>query len=422
MARQGTSKLVKTLGVYTFANILNSAIPFLLLPFLTNYLLPSDYAIVDLFQAATQFAVAIVGVNTFSALSRFYFDLDNVVFKKYVGNSLIILLISALFLLIIAFVFKTNIHNLIKIPRDWIWLVVVYAFSLNIIQTLLSIWQVKYKAVKYGTFRILRTVLDVSLSIFFVLILKFKWDGRILGQILAVVLFAILAILLLIKNKYVKFDFDLIKIKKLLSFGSPLIIHILGAVIITYSDRVFIVNYIGLEKTGMYSVGYQVGMIVYLVQTSFNQAWVPWFFEKLKSNIFKDKLKIIRFTYLYYVLILLLAVVIAVVAPFIYKVFIADSYINGIDIVVWIALGFAFNGMYKMVGNYIFYIKKTYIISIITLFTAGLNIVLNYFMVNNFGAVGVAQASAISFFTQFILTWIISSRMYKMPWLLKKKY
>ena len=38
------------------------------------------------------------------------------------------------------------------------------------------------------------------------------------------------------------------------------------------------------------------------------------------------------------------------------------------------------------------------------MFTAVLNIILNYYMINNFGAIGVAQATAISFFVQFLLT------------------
>ncbi len=415
------SKLYKTLGIYTFSNILNSSIPFLLLPFLTKMLTPSDYAIVDLFQAAAQFAIAVVGLNTASALSRFYFDNKEREFSNYVGNSLIILIVSGVVVMSIVFVFKSNIEDLIKIPQNWLWLIVIYALSLNVIQTLLSIWQVEYKAVSYGIFRIIRTLLDVSLSIVFIYIYKYNWKGRVLGQTIAVSVFALLAMIILLKNRKVIFKINYSKIKKLLSFGSPLILHILGAVIITYSDRIFIANYVSLDSVGTYAVGYQVGMIVYLIETSFNQAWVPWLFEKLKENVIIEKLKIVKFTYIYFIGIFLFAVIIALIAPFIYKLFVAKTYNAGIKIVIWIATGFAFNGMYKMVVNYIFYIKKTYIISIITIFTAMVNVSLNYFLVNRYGAIGVAQATTISFFIQFVIVWIISSRLYKMPWNLNIK-
>ena len=413
------SKLFKTLGIYTISNILTSAIPFLLLPFLTNYLKPNDYAIVDLFLAASQFAIALIGLNTFSALSRFYFDSDKNNFKSYVGNSVIILAISAVIILFSIIIFDTELEKILKIPKDWLWVIVVYAIGSNIVSTQLVIWQVKYKSINYGAFRVLRTLTDISLSIFFIMFLKFNWEGRILGQTISIIFFALIAIFFLIKDENINIHIDITKIKDLLNFGAPLILHVLGAVIITYSDRVFIANYISLESAGMYSVGYQIGMIVYIIQNSFNQAWVPWFFERLKINKEIEKIKIIRFTYLYFILVFLFALFISYLAPFIYQIFISDAYINGLEIVIWITVGFAFNGMYKMVGNYIFFVKKTYIISIITIFTAVINIGLNYYMVNKLGAVGVAQATAISFLIQFILTWIVASRIYKMPWRLK---
>lgn len=415
------NKLYKTTGIYTLSNIINAAIPFLLLPFLVHYLSPDDYAIIDLFQAVSQLMIAIVGLNTVSALARFYFDCNKTDFGKYNGTSFMLLLGTGIVITIIFSLFGANLETVFKIPKSWLWLTVIYAIGQNIIQAQLSIWQVTYKAFSYGLFRILRTLTDIVLSVIFILFLKFNWEGRVLGQIIAVSVFAIIALAIIIKNHNIIFQFEFKKIKELLSFGSPLIIHILGAVIITYSDRFFIANYIGLKSSGIYSAGYQIGMIVYLVQTSFNQAWVPWLYERLKINNFLEKIKIVKFIYLYFIAIILFSAMVALCAPYIYKLFIPKSYFKGIEVVIWIAIGFAFNGMYKMVGNFIFYVKKTYLMSIITIFIAGINIVLNYIMVNKYGAVGVAQSTAISFFLQFLITWIVSATIYKMPWNLFSK-
>ena len=69
-----------------------------------------------------------------------------------------------------------------------------------------------------------------------------------------------------------------------------------------------------------------------------------------------------------------------------------------------------------MVVNYIFYIKKTYILAWVTFASAGMNIVLNYFFIKANGAIGAAQATTITFFVQFIMVWILSAKVYKMPW------
>jgi Na+-driven multidrug efflux pump len=53
--------------------------------------------------------------------------------------------------------------------------------------------------------------------------------------------------------------------------------------------------------------------------------------------------------------------------------------------------------------------------------SAGINVILNYFFIKANGAIGAAQATIVTFLIIFILTWILSARVYKMPWLLKNK-
>ncbi|GAI91605.1 unnamed protein product, partial [marine sediment metagenome] len=57
-----------------------------------------------------------------------------------------------------------------------------------------------------------------------------------------------------------------------------------------------------------------------------------------------------------------------------------------------------------------------YILAWITLMSAVINIGLNYFLIKANGAIGAAQATTITFFISFILTWILSAKVYQMPW------
>jgi len=70
--------------------------------------------------------------------------------------------------------------------------------------------------------------------------------------------------------------------------------------------------------------------------------------------------------------------------------------------------------------NYIFYLKKTHKLVSITFFSGFLHIVLSYFLIKENGPIGAAQATTISFFVTFILVWILSSKLYSMPWSLKR--
>ena len=414
------NKLTKTFGIYTLSNIINSAIPFLLLPFLTTYLSPESYAKTDLFFVITQFLIPLVGLNVFSAISRYYFD-KSINLKTFVSSAFFIILIGSVFGTILIFFGKNYIEKYTQISSSWAITIILYAISQNVIQVLLALWQVKYKALQYGIFRIIRTLVDIVLSLVFIIPYLMDWKGRILGQSLAAGIFSILAVYLLFKENVLEFKVSRDYVKKLIFFGAPLILHVLGSTIIAYSDRLFITNMINIKTTGYYAVGYQIGMIIYLIQNSFNQAWTPWIYEKLDTNKQGSKLKIVKFTYLYFLFLIDLWLMLSFISPYFLGWFISDKYIESIQFVFWIALGFVFNGMYKMVAVYIFYIKKTYIISIVTMITVILNLVLNYFLIKKMGAIGAATATSISFGTQFILTWLFSNKLYKMPWLLNNK-
>jgi O-antigen/teichoic acid export membrane protein len=149
-------------------------------------------------------------------------------------------------------------------------------------------------------------------------------------------------------------------------------------------------------------------------------AYSPWLYDKLNKNDEDFKRKIVKFTYLYFAAILLMALFMAFVAPYFLSFFVGPKFLGAQVFVFWIALSFAFGGMYKMVVNYIFYVEQTKILAWITFSSALINIALNYVLIKQFGAVGAAMATCFVSIFFFFLTWIFSNKVYKMPWLLQK--
>jgi O-antigen/teichoic acid export membrane protein len=254
--------------------------------------------------------------------------------------------------------------------------------------------------------------------VFFVVVLLMGWQGRVVGQIITATTFAFLALFLLFRQGLFRLGkpYSPKNIKHLVHFGVPLIPHTLGNVVNNAVDKLFITNLVGLADTGVYTIGYQFGMIIGLLEDSFNRAYVPWLYEKLSKGNDKDKLKIVRFTYLYFIIILTIAGTLTLLSPFVLRVMVAEEFQGAVIYVFWIALAYAFSGMYKMVVNYIFYAEKTYLLSLVTATKTVLNIVLNYILIKANGPLGAAQATAISFFLGFLMTWVLSARVYKMPW------
>lgn len=413
---KGTSFFLKTAGVYTTANVLNAAIPFLLLPFLTKHLSPADYGLVAMFQVLVMAVLPFIGFNFEGAMSRQYFERDRIDFPQYVGNVMLLLVLSTLAVAAIFYLFRDSIAGLTDFPVPWLWAVVIYAFSHKAIELPLTYWRLQYKAVHYGIFRIVRTLLDIGLSIFLIKILGHSWEGRIEGQLLAAAVFVFIALYFVLRSGWAKKGINKEYLKNIINFGGPLIPHILGVAIIFYSDRIFITNMVGQAEMGLYSVGHQVGMVIYLLQNSFNQAWVPWFYEQLKLESKSANRQIVNITYIYIVVILLITALMVLLAEPFFNLFLGKEFLTAQEYVGWVALGFAFNGMYKMVVNYLFFLEKTKIVGMITILTAMLNLLMNYILIKWNGPIGAAQATAFSFFIQFIAVWYVSAGTYRMPW------
>jgi len=413
-------RLFKNASIYTITNTIRQAIPFFLLPVLTRYLTPSDYGIVATFEVILLLTMILIELNTCGAIGVNFFKLEREKLKIYIGNVILISVISFILTFTVIYIFRPFLSSLIKFPENWLSIFPIVALSQFFIVLVLTLWQVEETALPYGIFQILQSSLDISLSLIFVIILYWKWQGRIAGTAIASIIFAFISILILRKRNYIAFSLNKDYIKDALLFGIPLIPHVLGSWIMSSIGRIFINSMINVRETGIYTVGCQVGMIIGLLVASFNKAWTPFLYRKLNENNHSTNLKIVKLTYLYNAGIIILALVLSLAAPFFLKFFVSDKFYSAYKYVKWVAIGYAFQGMYFMVANYIFYMKKTYVLSGITFFCAIINIILNYFLIKNNGAIGAAQAMTITFFLFFILTWILSARIYKMPWLLWK--
>jgi len=412
------SSLIQSAGIYTTTTMINSAIPFLLIPVLTRYMSPSDYGIVAMFGVLVSFISPFTGLSIHGAVARQYYEREQVHMPTYITNCLLILLVSSALTSVIFFISSKPISKLSAFPESWMWIVIAVSIAGFINSIVLVLWQVQIKPYDFGRYQIAQTILNIGLSVWLVVGLGMAWQGRIQGQFIAAVVFACIGLIVLKKNGWIKFRFNKEYIKNALRFGVPLIPHAIGGVMMTMTDRFFITNMVGLSATGLYSVGYAFGRIIGFVEQSFNQAYIPWLYERLKRNDDNVKIKVVKVTYVYFFFILLLALSLSLMAPWFLSFFVGKRFAGAHVFVFWIAMGYAFSGMYKMVVNYIFYVEKTYILAWITFFCASLNIPFNYMFIKMNGSVGASQAACLTFFLSFILTWILSSRLYKMPWLL----
>jgi len=285
-----------------------------------------------------------------------------------------------------------------------LYVLLINAFFAFVQNLVLAKFRVEYNYKKISLIQIANSLIGVILSI--ILITRFftntKYLGRILGSSLPVIISGFILLLYIFTQG--KEIINKIYWKYALIISVPLILHNLAGIINAQFDRIFINKYIGSSEAGIYSFAYNVGMIIDVLWVSTNQAWVPWFYERMDANNYsaiRKRAKNFRdFFTLAYILILF-------VSPEIIKIMADKRYSDGLVIVPYIFMAYYFNLMYSFEVNVEFYTRKTHLISIGTILGAVINVVLNIVLIPKYGYVIAAVTTVISNFFLFVFHFII---------------
>ena len=417
---KGGNSLATGAAVYLVSNILNATIPFALLPVLTRLLTPEEYGEVAMFQTWIGALAAVVGLSLHGAAIRKYYDgdLGENDLKEFIGACLQILLITSLVSFGVVLIFQQYLSHLLGLSPKWVLWGVLVTVCFMLIQIRLGQWQAKKQALKYGFLQVSQSLFNVSLSLLFVVVLLQGADGRISAQVWTAAIFAIGALLFLKRDNLLSFfHWRPNHIKEALQFGVPLIPHIGGAYLLLSIDRIVINSKLGLADVGIYMVAVQFGMAISLIFDAVNKAYVPWLFERLKRDVMKEKKEIVQLTYAWYALILLGVGLAFVIGPWLITFVAGEKYTKAGDVFAWIALGQGFRGMYLMQTNYIFFSKKTGLLSVITISAGIVNVALMLFLIERYGLEGAAYSFSIAMGLLFVFCSIAANKSHAMPWL-----
>jgi O-antigen/teichoic acid export membrane protein len=410
-------QMVQNTLIFSGSSILNRAIPFLMLPVLTYYLDPAAYGVVANFVSLLSLLIVFTGINTQGMLGIKYFNLPKTDFKLLVGNIVMILIISSVVLLIVMFLFSETLTQRFELPFNWLFIGLLCSIATFMNMVNLTLWQLEKKALLYASFTGLETLLNVGLSLVLIIGFGLTWEGRLLGIAFALVLFGLLSAFIIYYRGYMTFKFNKLIFSESLFFGLPLIPHNLSGWLRTGINVIIITELIGLHETGLYNTGVQFAMIVFFIGNGFNLALSPVIFEKLANPTPDGDLKLVKITYAFYGGILAITAVISLAAPWLIRVLLDEKYHESTPFIPWLAFAFAFFGMYLAVVNYLFYYKKTIILTIITLSCGVLNAGICWWLVGKIGPMGAAYSSLVTFALMFVAVAWYANRVHPLPWL-----
>lgn len=406
-------KSIQDASLFTFANIFDKALPFLFLPLFTKYLDPNAFGQLTLFLAILPITNMLIGVSSESAVGIQYFKFSPNHYASYITTSLVFLLITFCTLQILASFFSETITQWTHLPPLWVHVGLLCSFGFSVFLVHQAHLRSQKKAAFYAVLQCMRTLLEVITACLFVIAFHKSWEGRAAAVIFANLSLGLIALFLILRKyatpqkKY---------LSHLWSFGAPLLPHNLAAWVLAYSDRYFINTYLGSFETGIYSLSFMFGMALSVLIQGVNQTWVPFVYESLSRGGIRSKLRIVQFSYLGFVGLISLALIFNFTIQIALPLLFPPSYSAASQYILWISLGYSFDGMYTMVCTSLFYSHKGYWMSLISPIVAVLKVALSFIIIPHWGGQGAAILTLLSFSLMFLLTWWTSSQIIKMPW------
>lgn len=407
------NKVFKSTALYAIGSVIPNMASFILLPIYTSHLSTADYGIVNSLQVLSVIVLIIFSLGVERSIPRLYYDYDtDSQRKEFISSIFTMLIIISTVILFLLFLFQDFVQ-LIYISIDF-----YPYFYLSLIGTYMSVFglipmvyfRVQEKARFFVIISLSQFTLTTILVMYFVVFEKAGAEGMLKGQAIAQSIAAVFFLVFSIKN----FGFGIKKefLKNTLTFSLPMIPSLIGAWVLNLSDRVFIERFMSLSEVGTYSLGYKLASILLIASTAFFSAYNPLFFKLAKENTIKAKALLKAYNNGFVLFVMFLTFNMAFFSKIVIEVFFEPEYYSAINIVSIVALGSMISIVGSLLNLSVYQEKKTLQMMYIQIIGALLNIVLNYFFIKEYGAVGAAWATALSFTVIFIIKYSYALKTY----------
>ncbi len=350
-----------------------------------------DLGIIYLYSSFSIFLVPFIGVGIQFLLSVDYFKMDSSAFRLQFNNAVLLPVISSV-VFTIAFLFLYfPLQGFVPFDLFFTLMLPVSCFLVIMQEIFLNLLRNKEKQGLFALYSIVRNLLEVGLTVLLVVAIGMHWQGRLWSALLTAAASGGVIYYFLKRWKLLHGQIDKERIKHIFSSGVAFIPERLGVFVLAYSAVCFINYYTGTKDAGYYGVGMQIATIVNISIIALINVFHPYIFKNLAGvpnyrNVKRATLAFIGISFLVtFMLILFL--------PLLFKIFIGKEFQSGQVYARYLSIAYFFWSVYAVFLSYLLFLKKNKTIMGISIVGMTASIILNYFNVKHFGALGATYTS-----------------------------
>ncbi|MCD8006092.1 MAG: oligosaccharide flippase family protein [Oscillospiraceae bacterium] len=400
---QRTNKAIKSGTWYTISSVSVKAVLIITTPIFTRLMSTTDYGISATFSSWFTLLSVVCSLNLMYSVGRAKLDFPGKL-DEFVGSVQLLALVFTLGVGLISCFFFKQVCSLLEMGSGLVIALYIYLLVYPAIQLTQAKFKYVYNYKGNIAIAVYTTLSTVAISLILVLLLKDQQAlGKSLGAVISSVILAIGIWGLSLKRGWIKANYKYWKYA--LCISVPLILNSISLNILAQSDRIFITRFVGSHYTAIYSLAYNYAILINIILSAVNEAWLPWFHD----TFFDGNTGLIRKNVKYLVVFgCWFGVGCIAIAPEAIALLGGSSYSEGVWAVPPVTIGIVCSFIYQQYEHIELHLKKTWYISVGTILAAVLNIVLNYIFVPKYGFVAAAYTTLFCYFVLMAIHHFVS--------------
>lgn len=329
--------------------------------------------------------------------------------KKQLASSMQGLSLVLCLLATVIYVINTSFWNKATgLTTDVFLVMILGIWATNVYEIWAQGERTNFQWKKVAAITVLTTILKPTCGIIAILLFP---EQKVNARIFSLVAVEVIAYIGLFFSQLEKGNFYVKKFwKYALVFAIPLIPHYLSQQVLSQTDRLMINAICGAGDAGIYSLAYQVAMVMTLFNSAMSSTLNPWIYKQIKNRSFE---KIAPTVEILMALLMALSLSMIIFAPEIIAIFAPSSYYAAIWAIPPVAMSCVFMFLYSVFVCFEFYYEKRSYIVYASVAGAALNVILNAIMIPIFGYVAASYTTLICYIVFCVMHFIFMRKTCK---------
>lgn len=395
-------KALKAGIFYIIAQLFVRGITFLTTPIYTRLLSTAQYGEIRVYESWLLIAAPVMSLCLWKSVDRAKYDVKER-YNEYVGSVQTLSYLSILGFFGVCLIFKEQVQTFCNMSDVMFYMAFLYIFTYT---SILYMQRREKQMMRYKTSTFITMVTIVPATILSIVLIYWGRTQGLFDKLVELRVWgfytpqviggAIVAVVLWTQGrKLVNIEYW----KYALAFSIPLIPEAISIQIMNQADKIMVQYLVGMEYTGIFSLGTTVSFIIWILEDSARDAFLPWMYEKIAAGETEDIEKpwttlMHGFGIISWFLVLLAPEIVAILG--------SKDYRAAVYLIAPMVTGTLFRFYsygYTAIQNYY---KKTTYVAAGTVLTMVINVILNYVCILKFGYQAAAYTTAVSYFVLLV--------------------